>query len=104
MAPSVRRYREKIEEAPPLLCVGVAAFLSATRPGEIHGLAADAAADDWRARWEGVDPTDEAALRAFAAAALRMWDLDVVAEPVADALVAIERDGCRAVVASCFDA
>ena len=104
VAPSVRRYREKMEEAPPLLCVGVAAFLSATRPGEIHGLAADAAADDWRARWEGVDPTDEAALRAFAAAALRMWDLDVVAEPVADALVAIERDGCRAVVASCFDA
>ena len=104
VAPSVRRYREKMEEAPPLLCVGVAAFLSATRPGVVSGLATDDATDDWRTRWEGVDPTDEAALRAFAAAALRMWDLDIVAEPVSDALVAIERDGCRAVVSTSLDA
>ena len=103
VAPSVRGYREKRGEAPPLLGFGVAALLAAVRPGAVDGLSTDDAAADWRQRWDGVDRSDADALRAFAADALGRWglgDLDGVPEAVGDALVDIERDGCRAALAA----
>ncbi len=103
VAPSVAGYRGKRGEAPPLLCFGVAALLAAVRPGAVDGLSPDDAAADWRRRWDGVDPADADALRALAADALGVWGLDAVGgvpEAVGDALVAIERDGCRAALAA----
>jgi tagaturonate reductase len=103
VAPSVAGYREKRGEVPPLLCVGVAALLAAVRPGAVEGLSADDASDDWRLRWDGVDRSDADALRAFAADALGRWGLDAVdgvPEAVGDALIAIERNGCRAALAA----
>ena len=103
VAPSVRGYCEKRGEAPPLLCLGIAALLASVRPGAVDGLSTDDASDDWRQRWTDVDRTDADALRAFAADALTLWGLDPVdgvPEAVGDALVAIERDGCRATLAA----
>lgn len=98
VAPSIRGYAEKRGEAPPLLTFGVAALLAATRPGAVEGLSTDDAAAEWRARWADVDRSDPEALRTFAHNALRRWSLDTVdgvPNRVADAFVAIERDGCR---------
>ncbi len=96
VAPSVRRFVEKRGEAPPLLAFGVAAFLAATRPGALDGLAADDATADWRDRWADVD--DAEALRQFVRDALGVWNLAEVGDfgdRVAEALIAIERDGGR---------
>ena len=98
VAPSVRAFAAERGEAPPLLTFGIAALVAATRPGAVDGLATDDAADDWRQRWTGVDGSDDA-LRQFAAQAVVRWglgDVPGVAASVGDALVAIERDGCRA--------
>ena len=103
VAPSIREYVETHGEAPPLLCFGVAALLAAVRPGGADGLSADDAAGDWERRWADVDLADTDELRAFTVAALGRWDLDTVEgvpESVADALVAVERDGCRAALAA----
>ncbi|PAP75390.1 tagaturonate reductase [Rubrivirga marina] len=103
VAPSIREYVETHGEAPPLLCFGVAALLAAVRPDGADGLSADDAAGDWERRWADVDLADTDELRAFTVVALGRWDLDTVEgvpESVADALVAIERDGCRAALAA----
>lgn len=110
VVPSILGYAAKRGAAPPLLTAGVAAFLASTRPGVLPAAGpGDDAADDWRARWAGVDPSSEAALRQFAHDAVStVWGshlgaADGVAEGVADALVAIERDGCRAMLQARLD-
>ena len=104
VAPSISSYLEKRGEVPPLLAFSVAAFLAVTRPGVLPpDCPVDDAADAWRARWAGVDANDADALRAFARAAVGLWRLDAdpaVADAVAEALVAIQRDGCRAALAA----
>ena len=108
VVPSVVGYAEVTGEAPPLLAFGVAAFLAATRPGALpDDRPADDAAGDWRARWADVEPGDADALRRFAQGALATWDglrdVDGFADRVADALVAIERDGCRPALQTLLD-
>lgn len=100
--PSVVRFAQKRGAPPPLLAFGVAAFLASTRPGVLPDRRPkDDAEASWQTRWADVDPSDAAALRRFTAAALSTtWETDLSAVPgfaerVADALVAIERDGCR---------
>ena len=94
--------------APASLAFGFAAYLAFMR-GEVHarrraaGLAVpdDTQGERVRALWSGVAPDDEAALRALAAAACadtELWGTDLAsvpgfAERVAEALVAIGRDG-----------
>lgn len=103
VVPSILEYAATRGEAPPLLAFGVAAFLASTRPGALPASRpADDAADAWRSRWASVDRGDEASLRGFARDAVStVWGADLGAVDglnalVADALVAIERDGCRA--------
>ena len=105
VAPSVRAYVEARGAAPPLLTFGIAALLALVRPGADGGLATDDAAADWAARWAGVE--GEAALRDFAHDALAVWGLEAVPGvpgAVADALVAIERDGARAALTDRLEA
>lgn len=94
--PSVHGYVRTWGEAPSLLAFGVAAFLAATRPGVFPDGPADDASADWARRWAEADD-----LRAFAHDALAALDPDLpglggFGDLVADALVAIDRDGCRA--------
>lgn len=103
VVPSVLSYTAKRGEAPPLLAFGVAAFLASTRPGALpETRPADDADSAWRARWAGINRAEEDALRKFARDAVStVWGPDLLAvdgfgDHVADALVAIERDGCRA--------
>ena len=102
VVPSVLGYTAERGEAPPLLAFGVAAFLASTRPGALpEKRPADDAESAWRARWAGVGATDDG-LRRFARDAVStVWGPDLLAvdgfgDLVADAVVAIERDGCRA--------
>lgn len=107
VAPSVMGYIVKRGEVPRLLAFGVAAFLAGTRPGAISGLSTDDASGDWQTRWARVGDESDGALRPFVHEALGIWglaDARGFSEAVAEAFLAIERDGCRAALATLLSA
>ena len=94
--PSVQGYVARYGTAPQLIAFGLAAFLASTRPGALPASRpTDDAAGDWQARWDAASD-----LRQLARDALTdLWGIGAgsdVERRVGDALVSIDRDGCRA--------